>query len=95
MSTIHIKHRHGLTQEQTRERLDKIARYLQGKYQGAYAWRGNSLYFKRFGVSGSVEIGPGQVELRVRLGALLVPKKGKIETLIRQHIPTAMGEFAG
>ena len=95
MSTIHIKHHHGMTHEEMRERVEQIARYLKRRYKGAYSWHGNSLRFQRSGASGSVELGDGYVELRVKLGLLLVPKKNEIETLIRQHIPTAMGELAG
>ena len=95
MSTIHIKYRHGLTRAATQQRVDQIARHLKAKYKGAYSWHGDSLRFQRSGTYGSVELGDGYVELRVKLGLLLVPKKDEIEALIRQHIPTAMGEFAG
>ena len=94
MSTIHIKHHHGMTQEETRERVEQIAKYLKRRYKGAYSWHGDSLRFQRSGASGSVKLGDGYVELRVKLGLLLVPKKNQIESMIRQHIPTAMREFA-
>ncbi len=95
MSTIRIKHHHGLTHEETRERVELIANHLKGRYRGVYSWHGSALRFQRSGVSGSVVLGAGYVELRVKLGLLLVPKKGQIEALIRQHIPAAMGEQAG
>jgi len=95
MSTIRVKHHHGLTHNETRARVEKIAKHLKGMYRGAYSWHGNLLRFQRFGVSGSVELGAGYVDLQVKLGMLLVPQKGKIEALIRQHIPAAMRELAG
>ena len=95
MSTIHIKHHHGLTHELKRERVEQIAEHLKGKYKGAYTWRGDSLYFQRSGVSGCIELGNGYVELRVKLGLLLVPKKREIEALIRQYMPVAIRELAG
>lgn len=95
MSTIRIKHHHGLTHEETRERVDRIAKHLKSKYRGVYSWHGHSLRFQRSGVSGSVELGAGYVDLRINLGLLLVPKKGEIEAFIRRHIPAAMGELAG
>ena len=95
MSTIHIKHHHDLTHEETRERVEQIAVQLKGKYSGVYSWQGNALHFRRSGVSGSVELGAGYVELRIKLGLMLVPRRGEIESLIRQHIPAALGEFAG
>ena len=95
MSTIHIKHHHSLSREQTRERLDQIAMQLKSRYRGAYAWQGDSLYFRRSGISGSVKLGAGYVELRIKLGLMLATRKGEIEAFIRSHIPTAMGEYAG
>lgn len=92
MATIHLKHHHRLTQEETRDRIDLIARHLKKKYRGAYSWQGNSLIFRRSGASGEVHLRDGYVELRVKLGIIFAPKKGKIEGLIRQLIPQAMGE---
>ncbi len=92
---IHIKQHHSLTHDETRKRLANLAEYLEGRYEGTYSWHGNSLRFQRTGVSGSVELGTGYVELKVKLGLLLVHKKGDIETLIRRHMPTALGRLAG
>ena len=95
MSTIHIKHNHSLSHEQTRERVEQIASHLKGKYRGAYAWQGDSLHFRRSGVSGYVKLGAGYVELQINLGLMLGARKSEIEAFIRRHIPTAMGEYAG
>jgi len=95
MATIHIRHHHDLTHQETRQRLEGIASQLQEKYQGNYAWRGDCLYFRRDPVSGSVKLGAGYVELQVKLGLMLATRKGEIEQFLRRHIPTAMGEYAG
>ena len=95
MSTIHIKHNHSLSDEETRERVDQIAKQLKSKYRGVYAWRGDSLHFRRSGVSGSVKLGAGYLELQIELGLMLTVRKSEIEAFIRRHIPTAMGEYAG
>jgi putative polyhydroxyalkanoate system protein len=95
MATIHLKHHHTLTPQETRARVDLIARHLKKKYQGAYSWEGNSLIFRRSGASGAVHLREGYVELRIKLGIIFAPMKAKIEGLIRQHIPEAMGERAG
>ena len=95
MSSIHIKYHHRMTHVETRERLEYIARRLQSRYKGDYAWHGNSLRFKRSGTSGSVELGDGYVVLRVKLGLMLASKKGEIEAFLRRHIPMAMEELAG
>jgi putative polyhydroxyalkanoate system protein len=95
MSTIHLKHHHTLAHEATRERIDMIARHLKKKYGGAYSWHGNSLIFRRSGASGAVHLRDGHVELEIKLGIVFAPMKARIEGLIRQHIPEAMGERAG
>ena len=95
MSTIHIKQHHDLTHDETKKRLDNLAEYLEGRYEGTYSWHGNSLRFQRTGVSGSIELGTGYIELRVKLGVVLMPKKSVIETLIRRHMPTALEKLAG
>jgi len=69
--------------------------HLKGKYRGAYVWRGDALHFRRSGVSGSVKLGTGHVELQIKLGLMLAARKGEIEAFIRRHIPTVMGEYSG
>ena len=86
MSTIHLKHTHALTQEQTRERVEEIAKDLNREYKIDYSWDGNRMQFRRKGASGSILLGEGFIELDIKLGMLLTPLKGKIEDTIRRDI---------
>ena len=94
MASIHLKH-HTLTQEETREHVDLIARRLKKQYQGACYRQGNSLVFRLSGASGTAHLRDVFVALRVKLGIIFAPMKAKIEGLIRQRMPESMGERAG
>ena len=86
MPTIHLKHNHKLPQDETRVRLEAIAKDLKKEYQMDYSWNGDNLEFRRSGASGFVHLGDGFVELEIKLGMLLTPLKGRIEDTIRQDI---------
>ncbi len=90
MSNIHLKHNHSLTKEETRERVEAIANDLKREYKMDYAWKGDSVHFRRSGASGTVYLGDGFIELDIKLGMLLSPLKGKIEDTIRKDIDSRM-----
>ena len=57
MSNIHIKRSHKLPRDVARARVEEIARDLKKKLDANYAWKGDSLQFKRTGASGSIDVG--------------------------------------
>jgi hypothetical protein len=75
--------------------MERMVKRFEGRYTGVYSWHRNSLRFHRTGASGIIAWGDGYIELYIKLGLLLVPKRNQIEALIRQHLPTALREFAG
>lgn len=95
MSNIHIKHRHSLSPEETRQRVEEIAKSLKKEYKIDYAWKGNRLHFRRSGATGSLDIGDGFIELSIKLGMVLAPVKGKIEKSIKQNIAVEMSDKKG
>ncbi|MEA3413280.1 MAG: polyhydroxyalkanoic acid system family protein [Pseudomonadota bacterium] len=90
MANIHIKRKHTLPPEVVRARMEEIAEDLKKKLDADYAWEGDSLRFKRSGASGSIDMGDGFVELKIKLGMLLSPMKGKIEQTINKNIEVAL-----
>ena len=86
MSIIHIKQQHSLGQEETRQRVEKIAKGLKKEYKIDYAWKGDQLQFKRSGATGILGLGEGFVEVKITLGLLLAPLTGKIESVIRKSM---------
>jgi putative polyhydroxyalkanoate system protein len=55
-----------------------------------WAWQGDLLTFQRSGASGSVEVGDDFVEFNVKLGMLLTPMKGSIESAIQQQVDKSL-----
>ena len=95
MSSIHIKHHHGLKREETRDRVERVAEYLGGKYKIKYAWKGDQLSSKHKGAHVHVNLTDGCVELKIQLGMLFAPLKGRIERAIRKNLHSVIGDEEG
>jgi len=91
MSNIHIKHRYTLMPDEARKRVEEIAKDLKTEYKIDYSWEGDHLHFRRSGASGSLEMGEGILELKIKLGMILKPMKGKIEHSIRKNLEKEFG----
>ena len=86
MADIRIQRSHELGHTKARAAAEKIAVHLQEKYQLNYRWEGDSVQFKRTGVSGHLEVTNNEVMLQVKLGFLLMPLKHQIEQEIHRYI---------
>ena len=95
MSNIHVKYKHSLNPEETRKRVEEIAKDLKKEYKMDYAWKGNRLLFKRSGAAGNLDLGDGFIELNIKLGMVLAPLKGKIEKTVKQNIVAEMSGKKG
>jgi putative polyhydroxyalkanoate system protein len=90
MANIHIKREHNLGQIEARERVNKIASSLQDKLEATMSWKGDTLNFKRSGATGSLDVGENQIDCNVKLGMLLTPLKGMIESALNEEIDKAL-----
>jgi putative polyhydroxyalkanoate system protein len=95
MSNIHIKRRHRVPREELRKRVERLAQDLKSKLNADYAWKGDSLRFKRSGASGSIDIAEDAIELNIKLGLMLSPMKGKIEESIKKNLDLALNDKNG
>ena len=95
MSTIHIKHHHLLRQDETRERVERIASQLGRKYKVSYNWQKNLLHTRHKGSSASVYLGDGYIELKIKLSLFFAPLKGKIEDAVRRNLHGVVGDING
>ena len=86
MSIIYIKQQHSLGREETRQKVEEIAKGLKKEYRINYAWKGDRLQFKRSGATGFLGLGNGVVEVKIKLGLILAPLKGNIETAIKKNM---------
>lgn len=92
MSYIHIEHFHSLNHDVTRERVEQVAAYLNRKYKVHYYWKGNQLLSRHKGCVISARIENGYIELKIRLGMLFSPMKGKIEKALRRNLRSVVGD---
>jgi putative polyhydroxyalkanoate system protein len=82
MALIHITRKHSLTREQARGKIDEMARQLADEFKVKHGWDGDVLRFKRSGATGAIALGDEAVDVKVKLGVVLAPMKGKIEKAI-------------
>ena len=95
MSNIHMKYKHSLGPQETRDRVEEIAKELKREYKIDYAWKGDRLLFRRSGAAGNLDLRDGLIELDINLGLVLSPLKGKIEQAIKQNIAAKMSGKSG
>ena len=86
MSKIHVKYKHSLDPEETRKRVEEIAKDLKKEYKMDYAWKGDRLLFRRSGAAGNLYLGDGFIEVNIKLGTVLAALKGKIEKTVKRNI---------
>ena len=86
MSVIEIQRHHTLDHAHAVETADKLARELSSRFDVRYTWDGDTLHFSRTGARGTMTVEPNQIHIRMELGFLLRPMKGKIEKSIHDHL---------
>lgn len=86
MSQIHIRKKHSLDHAKARKTAEKLAESLASEYNARWQWHNDDLEFKSTGVSGKLHVGKKEVDIKVSLGMLLRPLKGKIESSIRSTL---------
>ena len=88
---IVVRRHHDLGLAKAKRLASKLARGLRNKLGGTYTWKGNELHFQRTGASGSVTVTEDSVQVRVELGLLLRPLRGRIDREIRAALDTHLG----
>lgn len=86
MSVIEVTRHHTLSHDQAKQIADELAQSLSDRFDVAYDWHGDILSFHRKGVKGQLEVQPSLLHIRMELGLLLRPFKGRIETEIHNHL---------
>lgn len=86
MATISIKRKHNLGYKKAHEITDQLAGELSRQFDATCQWQGEELRFSRTGAQGCVRIREDEVEVEVKLGMLLSPLKGKMESVIDEKL---------
>ena len=72
--------------EDARKAAEKIAEDIGEKIGASYRWDGDDLRFERSGASGSIHVSDDEVRVQVKLGLMLRPLRGTIESKIRSYM---------
>jgi putative polyhydroxyalkanoate system protein len=91
VSTIDIRHPHGLPPAQARQAVEDFVAKLGARFGLDYRWEGDVLHFKRSGVDGHVVLLPGELQVRAKLGLLFAAMKGTIEQEMRRALAERLG----
>jgi putative polyhydroxyalkanoate system protein len=91
MSDIAVRRNHGMTLKKARAAGEQIAAELAEEFDFTYEWTGNTLNFKRMGVTGSIVVGKKALEINAQIGFLLRPIKSRIEREIHRFCDEKFG----
>jgi len=93
MPDIAFVRRHSLPLAKARALVQAAADALIAEHGLKSEWRGNTLYFQRWGVHGQINVSDAEVRLDATLGLLLKPLRATfishIERELSKHIPEA------
>lgn len=91
MAKVSINYPHNKTMEEAREAANTFAGKLQSKLGVSYEWQGDCMQLDRQGVSGSLALSEGAVDIELKLGMMLTPMKGQIESEIKRQLDKYLG----
>jgi putative polyhydroxyalkanoate system protein len=86
MSQIHLQKKHALGGDEARKTAEKLADRLAAEYNAKWQWHNNDLKLTAKGVQGLLHVGHDMVDIKVDLGMMLRPFKGKIESRIKAQL---------
>jgi len=86
MSTIEIERKHQLGKEEAQKAATGIAEELGRKFEVRHEWSGDRLKFHRQGVKGYLDVNEDRIRVKVELGLMLRPFKGKFEEEISRQL---------
>jgi putative polyhydroxyalkanoate system protein len=92
MSRIHLRKKHVLGRAKARKTAEKLAESLSTEYNAKCQWHNDDLKFKSKGVKGLLHVGQDEVEIKLDLGMMLRPFKGKIENSILAQLDDILGK---
>lgn len=94
MATIHVVKKHNLPHAKAKSVAEKMAKDLHKRFDLACTWDGDDCRFERSGLTGSMQVGKGDITLDVKLGFLLSAVAPSIERAIHQQLDELVGEPA-
>jgi putative polyhydroxyalkanoate system protein len=84
MSDLVIRRTHGMTLKKAKAAAEHIAEELAQEFKISYEWEGNVLSFHRSGIAGTMSVDRKFIEIKAKVGFLLLPVKSRIEREIHR-----------
>lgn len=91
MSVIKVNRSHNLAMEKARALAEDLVANLAQEFGVKYHWEDETVKFKGAGAKGHMTVLSDRVELKMELGFLLKPFKGKIENSINRRLDEVCG----
>ncbi|MDP6967613.1 MAG: polyhydroxyalkanoic acid system family protein [Gammaproteobacteria bacterium] len=91
MAIVSILYPHQRSMEEARSAADNFAGKLQNKLGVNCTWQGDTMQLERQGVNGALTLAPGEVCVELKLGMMLSPMKGQIESEIQRQLEKYLG----
>jgi len=86
MSVIRVNRTHSLALDEARKLAEELVVNLAQEFGVKYHWEDETVRFKGAGAKGHMTVLSDRVELKMELGFLLNPFKGKIEKSITRRL---------
>ena len=86
MSVIEISRTHTMGCDNAKKTADELAVGLSRQFGVDYKWHGDLLKFQRPGVKGQLEVDDENIHIKLELGFMVRPFKGRIEREIHNHL---------
>jgi putative polyhydroxyalkanoate system protein len=78
--------KHALSGAEARKTAEILADRLAAEYNAKWQWQDNDLKLTAKGVHGLLHVGHDMVDIKVDLGMVLRPFRGKIENRIKEEL---------
>jgi len=86
MALINIHRKHSLNHDKARRAAQNVAEHLNDRFQLQYRWESDSLHFKHAGLKGNLELKESEVQIKIKLGLMMLPIKPLLEKEIHQYM---------
>ena len=92
MADIHIQRTHGMPLKKARDAANDFAQRLNEKFELESEWQGDTLHFKRSGVTGTLALTKSDITIDVKLGFLLSAFAGSMQGHINTNLDQLFGK---
>jgi putative polyhydroxyalkanoate system protein len=91
MADISITQKHKLSHKKAKAAAQKVVDQLAEEYGVNAEWEGDTLNFKRSGVSGTLEVLPHEAQIDITLGFMLKAFSATIEEHVHKNMKKVFG----